>query len=132
MPLVRITLSEKHQEQTIHEISMAVHTSLMQEFNVPQDDFFQIIEALKKEHLKYSKSYLGIPHTEDLVFIQITAAAGRTIEQKKRLYHQISHRIATSTTIQSSDVFIVLIENTGKENWSFGNGEIQAMNHIRQ
>ncbi|MNF17613.1 hypothetical protein D3C80_2212140 [compost metagenome] len=64
--------------------------------------------------------------------MQITAGQGRTLEQKKKLYQQIATKISTSTEITINNVIIVLLENNGLENWSFGNGEIQEPKHLRK
>lgn len=102
----------------------------MQEFNIPENDYFQVIEELNSSHRRYPKSYLGIAHTDQIVFIQIFAAHGRSPDQKKKLYAQIARRIASSTPITADDVIILLVENEGATNWSFGRGEIQEMKHL--
>ncbi|WP_375033089.1 tautomerase family protein [Flavobacterium sp. LAR06] len=60
------------------------------------------------------------------------AGQGRTLEQKKKLYHQIATRISSSTEILINNVIIVLLENNGLENWSFGNGKIQEPKHLKK
>jgi phenylpyruvate tautomerase PptA (4-oxalocrotonate tautomerase family) len=130
MPFVRISLPSSLLQSTRNKISKAIHQSLVKEFNIPEDDYFHVIEALKPGQLLYPKSYLGISHTKNMVFVQITAGAGRTVEQKRALYDEIAHSIAATTKILASDVIIVLTENNGKENWSFGNGELQEIKHL--
>jgi len=132
MPFVRISLPKKLSVETKNSISQAIHESLIAEFNIPQDDYFHVIEELEPHQIKYPESYLGISHSEDIVYIQITAGQGRTVEQKKKLYHQIASRIAASTEITINNVIIVLLENNGLENWSFGNGEIQEPKHLKK
>ncbi len=130
MPFVRISLLKKLPEQIKNNVSLAVHQSLIQEFHIPEDDYFHIIEELEPAQIKFPKSYLGIAHTSDMVYIQILAGQGRTLEQKKKLYHEIAHRISVSTQITKNNVIIMLLENEGMQNWSFGNGEIQAPTHL--
>ncbi len=55
------------------------------------------------------------------MFIQITCAEGRSVDQKKALYEGIAEHAATDAGIRKEDVIINLIE-TRRENWSFGNG----------
>lgn len=131
MPLVRISLDRKFSKETKNIISTSVHQALMQEFNVPHNDYFQIIEELNTSQIKYPESYLGIHHSSEIIFIQIIAALGRSIDQKRRLYKEIAERIERGTEITKNNVFIVLLENVGAENWSFGNGEIQEIKHIK-
>ncbi len=68
--------------------------------------------------------YLDIPHTDDLVIIQITLNEGRTVELKKALYKAIAEGLQKAIGLKPQDVFISLVE-VRKENWSFGNGVAQ-------
>lgn len=130
MPFVRISLRKELSIDTKTIISKSVHESLMEDFNIPADDYFHVIEELDKHQLFYPQSYLGVSHTDNIVFIHITAGTGRTVEQKRRLYSNIANRISTSTQISINDIIIVLVENNSKENWSFGCGEIQESVHL--
>jgi len=89
--------------------------------NVPEHDHFQVIADHPADALIYDPSYLGIHRTDDVVFIQITLNAGRTLEQKKALYAKVVELLANEPGIRPEDVFINLVE-CAKENWSFGNG----------
>ena len=129
MPLVRISLSKSHSSETQDAISKSIHQSLIEHFNVPVDDYFHIIEALKQPQLKYPKTYLDVAHTDSIVFVQIIAAKGRTTEQKEKLYSRIAELVAQNTSIRTDDVIITLLENE-KDNWSFGQGAMQSFNHI--
>ena len=128
MPFVRISLPKTLPPETKQTVSVAVHQALMQEFNVPENDYFQVMEELELSQIKYPDNYLGISHSSPMVYIQIVAGSGRTLAQKKQLYHQIAYRIAASTENTRNNVIIVLLENGGIENWSFGNGEMQQPN----
>lgn len=72
--------------------------------------------------LNVAKSYLGIEHTSDAVLIQITLNLGRSTEQKRTFYRRIADDLHAQLGLRREDVIINLVE-TGKENWSFGNGE---------
>ncbi|AWK05533.1 tautomerase family protein [Flavobacterium crocinum] len=132
MPFVRISLPKKLSLETKNNISESVHQSLIQEFNIPLADYFHVIEELENHQIKYPENYLGIPHSDEIIYVQITAGQGRTLEQKKKLYHQIAIRIASTTPIPINNVIIILLENNGLENWSFGNGEIQEQKHLKK
>ncbi|MFH6936889.1 tautomerase family protein [Flavobacterium sp. FlaQc-30] len=132
MPFVRISLPKKLSQETKNTISESIHHSLIEEFNIPKDDYFHVIEELEPHQIKYPESYLGISHSDEIIYVQITAGQGRTLEQKKKLYHQIATRISSTTSILINNVIIVLLENNGHENWSFGNGEIQEQKHLKK
>lgn len=132
MPFVRISLPKKLSLETKNKISESIHQSLIEEFHIPKDDYFHVIEELESHQIKYPESYLGISHSGEIVYVQIIAGQGRTLEQKKKLYQQIATRISSSTEILINNVIIVLLENNGLENWSFGNGEIQEPKHLKK
>ena len=97
---------------------------MMEEISVPADDKFQIITTHQANEINIPKSYLGIEYTQDIVFIQITLNAGRTVELKKKFYQLIANDLHTELRVLKEDMFISLVE-VAKENWSFGNGEMQ-------
>lgn len=123
MPLVRISHVEGKSAAFAAALSQGVHRAMVDTFNVPADDYFQIVT----DHAAVSgvvgpASFLGIDHTPELVMVQITCAEGRTVEQKKALYLAIAGNLASAPGIRREDVIINLVE-TRRENWSFGNGE---------
>jgi hypothetical protein len=71
MPFVNIYLSESTAPESRNKVSTAVHESLTLHFNVPKDDFFQVIQGIQSNDLKFPESYLRVPHTGNLVYIQI-------------------------------------------------------------
>ncbi|HEU4379631.1 MAG TPA: tautomerase family protein [Hyphomicrobiaceae bacterium] len=125
MPLVRITMPKGKTQEYRKAVSQGVHAALVETFNVPQDDLFQIItEAAPQAEIVHAPSYLGIKYTDDLVLIQLTVSDTRTVEQKKQLFARIVDHLAESPGLRREDVFINLVE-VKKENWSFGNGLAQ-------
>ena len=129
MPFVRISLSKGLSQKVRDYISQAVHQSLIQDFNIPENDYFHIIEELDGSQIKYPSSYLGISHTGNMIFIEITAGAGRTVQQKERLYSRIAKSISAETNFRIEDIIIVLTENSVND-WSFGLGERQLFSHL--
>lgn len=129
MPLVRITLSEKYSEEECNQISQAIHSALIEDFNIPADDYFHIVERVNPSQLFFPNQYLGMKHDQRILFLQIIAAIGRSKEQKEKLYKNIVLKISESIKINPQNIIITLLENS-KENWSFGNGELQNFNHI--
>ena len=97
---------------------------MVESINVPPQDRFQVITEHPADGLIYDPSYLGINRTDDVLFIQITLNAGRTIDQKRALYKKIADLLSEAPGVRPEDVVINLVEVT-KENWSFGNGVAQ-------
>jgi phenylpyruvate tautomerase PptA (4-oxalocrotonate tautomerase family) len=67
---------------------------------------------------------LGIEYSAGIVFIQIILNQGRSTELKKKFYSRIAEDLHSELGMRKQDVFISLVE-VSKENWSFGNGEMQ-------
>jgi 4-oxalocrotonate tautomerase len=124
MPLVRISLLEGKPEDHKRKISEAVHRAMVETISIPAKDRFQIITEHSKSGFIYDPQYLNISRTDDLVIIQITLNAGRTLEARKSLYRRIADLLHQEAGLRKEDVLINLVE-TAKENWSFGNGEAQ-------
>ena len=98
-----------------------VYRAMRETINMPEHDRFQVITDHPAEGLVYDPSYLGINRTDDVVLIQITLNAGRTVEQKRALYKKIAELLAIAPGVRPEDVMVNLVE-VGKEDWSFGNG----------
>ena len=125
MPLVRIALPGGKGPEYRKAISEGIQLALVETFDVPKDDLFQIItEHAPQAEIVRAPSYLGITYTNDLVLIQITVSDTRNVEQKKQLFRRIVDHLAESPGLRREDVFINLLE-VKKENWSFGNGLAQ-------
>ncbi len=124
MPLVRIDIGPGHPTGFGRAVGEIVYRAMTTEISVPADDKFQIITQHQATELNIPASYLGIEYTDRIVFIQVTLNQGRTTELKKKFYKRIADDLHAELGVRKQDVFISLVE-VNKENWSFGNGEMQ-------
>lgn len=124
MPLVRVALRKGKSPEFRRALSDSIHRAMVETIKVPEQDRFQVITEHDDAGLIYDPSYLGISRTNDVVLIQITLSAGRTLEVRKALFARIVQFLRESPGIRPEDVFINLVE-VAKENWSFGNGIAQ-------
>ena len=124
MPLVRIDLSKKHSESFAQQVGDIVYNVMREQINVPENDKFQIITRHDVSEFNIPKSYLGIEYSDGIIFIQATISFGRSIDLKKNLYKAICEALVQKLNVRPQDIFINLLE-VSKENWSFGNGEMQ-------
>jgi 4-oxalocrotonate tautomerase len=126
MPLVRIDLTQGTSLEYRKCIGDGVHQAMVEALAVPAEDRFQVITEHPPGELIFSRTYLGIPHTDKIVFIQITLSTGRKPQQKRKLYKRITELLASSPGVDPKDVIINLAEVVW-ENWSFGSGEAHYM-----
>ncbi len=121
MPLARISLAKGKPEAYRRKVGDAVHRALVEAVGVPPLDRFQILTEHEPGDLVYDSNYLGIARSGDLVIVQITLSAGRSLEQKRALYRRIAANLSAAVGLRPQDAWINLVE-VAKENWSFGNG----------
>lgn len=126
MPLVRIDLRQGTSPEYRKAIADGVHQAMVETLAVPPDDRFQVITQHPADGLLFSLNYLGIPHSEKIVFVQITLSTGRKPQQKRKLFRRIAEVLAASPKVPPEDLVINLVE-VAWENWSFGTGEAQYM-----
>jgi phenylpyruvate tautomerase PptA (4-oxalocrotonate tautomerase family) len=124
MPLVRIDVLQEYTTEQKAALGDGVHQALVEAIGIPPLDRFQVIASHAAGDLVFDPTYLGIPRTTGIVFVQITMSSGRTLDQKRALYKAIAKNLAARPGVRPEDVFVNLVE-VAKENWSFGNGIAQ-------
>jgi 4-oxalocrotonate tautomerase len=124
MPLVRISLRQGKSADYKQAIGDGVYNAMLEAFDVPKEDRFIIISEHAASEFQFSRTYLDIARSDDLVIIQITANIGRNVDQKKALFARIAELLSQHPGLRKEDIFINLVE-VAKENWSFGNGIAQ-------
>ncbi|HEY8608443.1 MAG TPA: tautomerase family protein [Noviherbaspirillum sp.] len=123
MPFVRISVPAGTAAAARAALADAVHQALTETFDVPQDDRFQVIEALGGDSLVCTPSYLGLSHARP-AFVQIVCSVGRSVEKKKALLRRMAELAQEGAGWRREDLIVHLVE-VQKENWSFGNGLAQ-------
>lgn len=124
MPFTHISLKQGTSAAYRRALMEQVYLAMRETINIPENDRFATIAELDIENFDNSGNYAGIERSEDVVFVQITLNAGRTVEQKKALYAAIAKRFASDPGVRPEDVVISLLE-VSKEDWSLGNGLAQ-------
>ncbi|MGA7012354.1 MAG: tautomerase family protein [Pseudolabrys sp.] len=124
MPLVRIDLRKGKSVAHKRAIGEAIYRAMRETFVVPDEDRFMVVTEHDEDGFFYSKTYLSIERTDDLVLIQLTVTNSRNVDQKKALFSRIVELLAQQPGLRPQDLFINLVE-VEKENWSFGNGIAQ-------
>ena len=127
MPFVRIDLKRGKSADYRKTLGEIVYNAMIDLINVPRDDKFQVITEHDRDDLNFAGSYLGNSYSEDIVFIQVTLNAGRSLELKKAFYKRIVDDFQTQLRGRPDDIVINLVE-VAKENWSFGHGIAQYAN----
>lgn len=122
MPFARISLNAGQSPDYLAAVSASVHKALVQAFDVPEDDCFQLIHQHAPGELIFNRHYRGGPRSDSFVLIHITAGRTRSAQTKKAFFRRVADALHASPGIRKQDVMVV-ISTTGMEDWSFANGE---------
>ena len=124
MPLTRVSLRRGKPAAHRQAILDGIYRAMRAVFDVPDEDRFMTITEHDEDNFSYSKNYLGIARSDDLVMIQLTVNNTRTVEKKRALYRRIVDNLTADPGLRPEDILINLVEVL-PENWSFGNGIAQ-------
>lgn len=124
MPLVRIDIVEGRTEQELSLLADTIQQVLIETFDTPVLDRYQIIHEHRSGTIKALDTGLGYQRTDKIVILQITQQ-GRNAQQKKAMYASMSRNLE-KIGIPPTDLIISVVENK-KEDWSFGLGSAQFL-----
>ncbi|GEM49291.1 tautomerase family protein [Deinococcus cellulosilyticus] len=126
MPFVRLSLHQGKSPLFLQTLADTVHQTLVDAFEVPPDDRFQVIHEVPTGLLFFSPDYLGIRRSPNFLLVEITAGRSRSTLTKTRLYQTLASRLSEKLHIRPEDIMVVVLHNTA-EDWSFGCGEAQML-----
>ncbi|MEL6061030.1 MULTISPECIES: tautomerase family protein [unclassified Methylobacterium] len=124
MPLTRISLRAGTSPAYRAALIQGLYAAQRETFAVPEDDLFAVIHEHDATGFAFGRPYLGIARDADLVLIQITANATRTIDPKRALDVAIARNLAHDPGAAPGNVCVNLVE-VAPDNWSFGDGLMQ-------
>lgn len=125
MPLLRFDVIEGRNPQELKRLLDAAHYAMVDAFQVPEADRYQIVHQHPAYEIIAEDTGLGFARTDQLVVISVVSKE-RTPEQKERLYKLLAERLQQECGIEPTDVVISLTQN-GAADWSFGLGEAQFL-----
>ena len=123
MPLVRLDLFEGRKEDEIVEILDTVHEAIVDSFDVPYSDRYQIVTQHKSHEMIIKDTGLDLTRTKDFIMISITTSP-RKLSMKQKFYELVTELLSSRHNMSSEDIMINYLENN-EEDWSFGQGVAQ-------
>ena len=121
MPLARITLHAGKPAEYLDAISQAVHTSLVETYEMDARDRFQVIEEVAPGRLQFSHDYAGGPRSNDFILVSVISMPRRP-SMKAAFYARLVELLAVAPGIRREDVFVVLADQLTLDDISFANG----------
>lgn len=125
MPLLRFDLVEGRSPEALQTLLDAAHAAMLEAFQVPTGDRYQIVHEHPAAHLVVEDTGLGIPRSDKRVMLQVTTRP-RSRAMKEDFYRLLCKNLQARCGIAPSDVVVSIVSNTD-EDWSFGHGRAQFL-----
>ena len=126
MPFVRISLLRGRSPEYLQTLSTGVHQAMVDTFDVPPSDRFQVIHQHAPDELLFDRHYLGGPRSDAFTLIAITAGKPRSDSTRRAFYQTLVQRLHASLGLDPEDVLVV-INTTAAQEWSFGGGRMNGV-----
>lgn len=125
MPLLKFHLYEGKSEEEIKNILDVTHEVMVNAFEVPASDRYQLVHEHKKYQMVMEDTGLGFERTDNFLLIHIISRE-RTKEQITKFYENLAKDLNKKCNISPSDLMISISSN-GDNDWSFGGGKAQFL-----
>lgn len=125
MPLLRFDVIEGRSEEELNVLLDTAHDAMVEAFDVPERDRYQIVHTHKAQEMVIQDTGLGFKRSKDIVLISVTSKT-RTKEKKQRLYQLLAERLEANCGLAPTDLMVSIVENDAAD-WSFGLGEAQFL-----
>ncbi|KAA0998635.1 tautomerase family protein [Paraburkholderia panacisoli] len=125
MPLVKFDILEGRSEAQITSMLDAAHRAVVDSFQVPEGDRYQVVSEHRASHLIIEDTGLGITRTDNMVMLTVISRP-RSTDAKQMFYRELTHLLQKHCDIAPSDVVVSFVINSD-EDWSFGHGVAQFL-----
>lgn len=117
MPFNKLHVPQDLPVSTCHAINDLLHASLVETCNVNPDDFFCLVSRYPAMDMIFHPTFLGKRDPAATVVIEIALLAGRSDDQKERLFTDVRQRLA-AIGFDPANSIMFLLENNAID-WSF-------------
>ncbi|PXW48895.1 malonate semialdehyde decarboxylase [Erwinia sp. AG740] len=125
MPLLKFDLIEGRSDEQIRTLLDAAHEAMVQAFQVPSSDRYQVVTQHRPGELVLQDTGLGYPRSAYVVLLTVVSRPRRQ-EQKTEFYHLLVEKLQAACGLSPDDLIVSLVENTDAD-WSFGHGRAQFL-----
>ncbi|MGJ8729348.1 tautomerase family protein [Listeria aquatica] len=125
MPLLNIDMLRGKTPTENKNVLDAIHTAVVEAFEVPERDRYQILNLHDPSEMILLDTGLGFDRSDNQLVIRVTSKK-RSEKQKQLFYKRVTERLLDECQIEPRDVMISIVEN-GDADWSFGYGEAQFL-----
>ncbi|MFJ5299178.1 tautomerase family protein [Pseudomonas sp. NPDC088368] len=121
MPVIRIDILEGHSDDYVHQLLEGVHVAMVDAFEVPVRDRYQVLSEHKPGRLVMEDTGLNIPRTAKQTLISISSR-GRTESAKVKFYRRVCEELLARCSIEPSDVMVSITQIRMRTGASAGDG----------
>jgi phenylpyruvate tautomerase PptA (4-oxalocrotonate tautomerase family) len=125
MPLLRIDVVKGRSEDELVTLAQAVHDAMVEAFEVPARDRYQVVTEHEPGRLILEDTGLGFTRSDRRVLIHMTTRP-RSQAMKERFYALAVAHLGKRCGVPPEDVMVSCTEN-GDADWSFGHGRAQFL-----
>lgn len=125
MPFLKIDVLEGRSDQEITALLDTIHVAMVEAFEVPERDRYQVLNEHKPGRMVIQDTGLGFTRSEKVVVITAVSRP-RSAEMKKNFYALVVEGLERNCGISPQDVMISVVIN-GDVDWSFGLGRAQFL-----
>lgn len=126
MPLVKIDLVRGRKEADIRKMMDLIHEAVLEAFEVPKRDRYQIITQHEAYEMILEDTGLGFTREPSEMVVITVISRERECQNKTIFYQLIKEKFEQELAINSKNILISIVEN-GDSDWSFGLGEAQFL-----
>lgn len=117
MPFNKLHVPQDLPVSTCHAINDLLHASLVETCNVNPDDFFCLVSRYPTSDMIFHPTFLGNRDTTSTIVIEIVLLAGRSDDQKEKLFADVRRRLG-AIGFEPANSIMFLMENKAID-WSF-------------
>jgi 4-oxalocrotonate tautomerase len=125
MPLLYVDIIEGRTPAEIQALLDAIHEAVVEAFQVPQRDRYQVVRAHPAHEIVALDTGLDITRSSQLVVLHVVSRR-RPREFKEQFYKLLASNLAERCGLEPADLIVSVTENDD-EDWSFGYGRAQFL-----
>ena len=119
MPMTKIYLRTGSSADHRKAVSDAVHRSLVEVLEIPEDDLFHIFHELADSYLISAPVAFGLERRREAVFIQFSFAQ-RPAETLNALYAATVRNLGELAGLEPRDIYINVVPSPSENWWAAG------------
>ncbi|MGY4526820.1 tautomerase family protein [Pseudomonas sp. TE21394] len=125
MPMLKVDVIKGRSNEEIQLLLDTVHGAMVEAFQVPERDRYQILNEHEPSHMIIQDTGLGFERSANVVVITAVSRP-RSQEMKTRFYALLAERLKDKCGIEHNDLMVSIVINDD-EDWSFGFGRAQFL-----